>query len=212
MRYNGSMSSSASETKTVSEASYKLVDKHVGLDPEEQVLLLVRKHWIVFRNSVLLALFIPFVLLFWVYFINQWPLNWDPQIIHYLTMGLLIASAVCFVLGGIVSLWRWYNWHHTFYVMTNRRLVVMSQQNPWTYDIQQITLSKIIDVTLTQRGLESAIYGFSDVVSTTQSGSRFSFDSVGHPGQVQKVIMQQLAMQPASPPSPGGPATPPSGA
>lgn len=173
--------------------THKLVEKHIGLDQDEHILLLVRKHWVVFRNTVLIALFFPFVLLFLVYFINEWPLAWDPNIISMITNGLFIVAGICFVVGSIGTLWRWYIWSHTFYVMTNKRLAVMNQYNPWNYEVQQITLANIIDVTLTQEGLEAALYGFSDVISTTQSGSRFVFSKVGKAAEVQKAMMQELA-------------------
>src|SRR5690606_4688067 len=71
----------------------RLVEKHVGLEDDEVVLLLAHKHWMVFRNSTLLALFCPFVLLFFVFFINTYPLYWSTEIIHWSTIGLFIASA-----------------------------------------------------------------------------------------------------------------------
>lgn len=172
----------------------KLVQKHVGLDSDEHILLLARKHWMVFRNSLLVALFAPFVMLFFVYFLNTYPLDLDETIIRWSTMGLFTLSAGAFVFGTIKFLWRYYIWRNTFYVMTNKKLAIINQRMPWEYEVQQISLSNINDVTLKQEGLESLLYGFSDVTAITISGSKFTFKDVGKASEVQKSIMQQLAL------------------
>ena len=173
----------------------KLVSKHVGLDSDENILLLARKHWVVFRDSILLALFCPFVLLFLVYFINTYPLDWPENIIQWLTMGLFVASSLAFIAGTIGFLWRFYIWQNTFYVMTNKKLAIINQRLPWEYEVQQISLSNINDVTLKQEGFQSLLYGYSDVTAITFSGSKFTFKDVGHASEVQKSVMEQLAMQ-----------------
>ena len=63
------------------------------------------------------------------------------------------------------------------------------------YEVQQISLNNINDVTLKQEGVQSLLYGYSDVTAITFSGSRFTFKDVGKASDVQKSIMQQLALQ-----------------
>ncbi len=190
------LSTKSKQSKNLTE---KLVDKYVGLEDDEQVILLCRKHWAVFRNSVLLALFVPFVLLFFVYFFNVYPLDITSDVIHWITMALVVASGVAFVVGTIGFLWRLYIWHNTFYVMTNKKLAIINQQLPWEYDVQQISLRNINDVTLKQTGFQSLIYGYSDVIAVTYSGSVFTLKGVGEPSVVQKLIMQQVTNQKSGP-------------
>ena len=175
--------------------THKLVEKHVGLEPDEHVILLVRKHWVVFRNSTILALFVPFVLLFLVFFITNYPLNWPETFVGYAVRGLFGLSAITFILGSIGFMWRWYIWNHTFYVMTNKKLAVINQYNPWNYEVQQISLSNVNDVTLKQEGMEALLYGYSDVTAVTFSGSVFTFQHVAKAPEVQKAVVQQLALQ-----------------
>jgi hypothetical protein len=171
-----------------------LVEKHIGLDSDEQVLLLIRKHWVVFRNSALLATFVPFVLLFVVFLIHNYPLDWPADFFSHTTRALFLASAAACILGSLRFMWLLYLWKHTFYVMTSKKLAIINQYNPWTYEVQQISLNNINDVTLRQEGLESFLYGYSDVTALTIAGSVFTFAQVGHAGDVQKAIMQQLAL------------------
>jgi hypothetical protein len=175
--------------------TFTLVEQHIGLDPDEQVLLLVRQHWVVFRNSALLSLFMPFVLLFIVFFINEYSLDWPAWIISDLTTALFGVSFIAFIVGGLGFMWRMYLWTHTFYVMTTKKLAIINKQKPWSYEVQQISLANINDVNLKQEGVESWLYGYSDVTAKTFGGSMFTFSMVGKPSDVQKAIMQQLALQ-----------------
>lgn len=186
---------SINPTEQVRHKSSKLVQKHIGLDPDERILLLAHKHWMVFRDSVLLALFCPFVLLFLVYLINSSVIDWPENIVHWLTVGLFSLSAIAFVAGTVGFLWRFYIWRNTFYVMTSKKLAIINQHLPWEYEVQQISLNNINDVTLKQEGVQSLLYGYSDVTAITFSGSRFTFKDVGKASDVQKSIMQQLALQ-----------------
>lgn len=187
--YDVGMAELSNKDKQSRNLTEKLVDKYVGLDEGEEIILLVRKHWALFRNEVLLALFVPFVLMFFVYFFNVYPLGWSENVVRYLTMGLIGLSALAFVWGTITFLWRLYLWHNTFYIMTNKKLAVINQKLPWEYEVQQISVKNINDVTLKQTGLMSLLYGYSDVTAVTYSGSSFTFKDVGHPTDVQKAIM-----------------------
>jgi hypothetical protein len=173
----------------------KLVDEHIGLDPDEQVLLLARKHWVIFRNSLVLALFFPFVLLSILLLINLADLRLSPQLMHWITLGAIGISVSTFLIGGIKFLWHFHMWQHTFYVMTTKKLAIINRYKPWSYEVQQINLSNINDVTLRREGMEAFMYGYSDVVVVTFSGSTFVFEEVAHAATVQKAIMQQLALQ-----------------
>lgn len=193
--YDVDMAELSNKNKQSKNLTERLVDKYLGLEDGEEVVLLVRKHWALFRNEVLLALFVPFVLLFFVYFFNEYPLGWSEDVIHYLTMALIILSGLAFVWGTITFLWRLYLWHNTFYVMTNRKLAVINQKLPWEYEVQQISVKNINDVTLKQTGFQSLIYGYSDVTAVTYSGSSFTFKDVGRPTEVQKAIMRLVGRQ-----------------
>lgn len=109
--------------------------------------------------------------------------------------SIVAISAVCFILGMIRFLWHFHMWQHTFYVMTTKKLAIINRHKPWSYQVQQIALNNINDVTLQQEGMEAFMYGYSDVVAITFSGSHFTFEQVAHAPTVQKAIMQQLAAQ-----------------
>jgi hypothetical protein len=188
-------SKSAPRSRPVKKRTIKLVDEHIGLDDDEEVILLARKHWVLFRNSLFVGIFIPFVIgsiLFFIYLIQP---TWPEQIKSYITWVLAGLAGIAFICGMIRFMWHFHMWQHTFYVMTNKKLAIINRYKPWSYEVQQINLNNINDVTLRQEGMEAFMYGYSDVVAVTFSGSTFILEQVGHASAVQRAIMQQLALQ-----------------
>lgn len=178
-----------------SRKTLKLIDEHVGLDKDEQVLLMERKHWHIFRNSLFVGLFIPFVLFSLLGLVYLGQLNWSPAVMRWVISSIVAISTICFVVGLVRFLWHFHMWKHTFYVMTNKKLAIINRYKPWSYEAQQINLNNINDVTVRQEGMEAFLYHYSDVIAVTFSGSTFVFEEVGHAVAVQKAIMAQLALQ-----------------
>lgn len=171
----------------------KVVDHHIGLDPDEQVLLMARMHWVIFRDSLFVGLFIPFVLISVYLLLTQVDLGEFEQFSTAVFWSVVAISATCFVLGMTRFLWHLHHWHHTMYVMTSKKLAIISRNHPWNRNVQQIALNNINDVTLHQEGFEAFMYGYADVTAITFSGSHFTFEHVAQAPAVQKAIMQQLA-------------------
>jgi hypothetical protein len=173
----------------------ELIDEHIGLDPDEQVLLMTRMHWVIFRNALVVALFIPFVIFSVLLLIKLAGLPLSEQVMQALIWGGSILALICFLAGGARFLWHYHMWHHTFYVMTNKRLAIITRHKPWSYQVQQINLNNINDVTLQREGFEAFMYGYSDIIAVTFSGTHFTLEQVGDAAKVQRAIMQQLALQ-----------------
>jgi hypothetical protein len=195
MLYNKYMSHKSDVNITPTPKIIELVDEHVGLDEDEQVVLLLRKHWHIFRNSLFVGLFIPFVLLSIMGIIYLGGPVWSANTMRLLWAGVIALSSLAFLVGFARFLWHYHMWKHTFYVMTTKKLAIINRYRPFSYEAQQISLSNINDITIRQEGVQAFLYQYSDVIAITFSGSTFVFSEVGHAAQVQKAIMQQLAKQ-----------------
>ena len=167
------MSGKASLDIPINKRTIKLVDEHVGLDEDEQVLLLLRKHWHIFRNSLFVGVFIPFVLFSILGIIYLADTGWSEQTLRWLWIATVGLSAVAFVIGLARFLWHFHMWQHTFYVMTSKKLAIINRYRPFSYEAQQISLSNINDITIRQDGVQAFLYGYSDVIAITFSGSTF---------------------------------------
>lgn len=171
--------------------------KSIQLEPGETPVLITNQHWFVFRNSVLIALFIPFVLLSLVFFLSL--TTWPSSLKDNLSKLLMILAVVNFFLGSILFLWRLYLWKRTFYLVTNKRLVIFTQYGPFNHDDRECSLAMIQDVKAEIKGLQPTLYGFGNVVVQVSSqDARLLLEKVGKPHYVQQVIMRESHLR-ASP-------------
>lgn len=165
--------------------------KKIELEPQEIPVLVTRKHWYVFRDPVLLALFVPFVLLSAVFFLDYSSIpSWLKDNLGQL---FLVLAGASFVGGILFFFWRHFLWSRTFYVLTDKRLILIIQRGLFNREERQASLNMIQDVKGEVKGLQASVYGFGDVIVQTASTAdpMLRLNLVGRPRMVQKAIMQQ---------------------
>lgn len=168
--------------------------KRTQLQSEETIVYLARQHWYVFRNSVLITLFIPFVLYSAIFFLDESPLPGTFK--DTLNQFLIYLSFASLVVGVLMFVWRLFLWRRTYYLVTNKRLVLVNQYSPFHYDDRETPLYRIQDVKAEVNGLQASLYGFGDVVVQISSqDAALTLEKVGKPHLVQKVIMKQAHLK-----------------
>lgn len=168
--------------------------KQIELETGEALVLLTRQHWYVFRDSILISLFIPFLMLSAVFFLDF--SNLPARFKDNFNQLFLIAAAVSFLIGLTLFLWRLYLWSRTFYLVTNKRLIMFTQYGFFHSDDRECSLSMIQDVRAEVKGLQASLYGFGDViVQVSAQFAQIKLEKVGHPHQVQKTIMKEAHLR-----------------
>lgn len=168
--------------------------KQIELETEETAILLTRQHWYVFRNPVLIALFIPFLMLSAIFFLDfsNLPVWFKDNVNQF----LLIAAAAAFLIGLTMFLWKFYLWSRTFYLVTNKRLIMFTQYGVFHSDDRECSLAMIQDVRAEVKGLQASLYGFGDViVQVSAQFAQIKLEKVGHPHRIQKTIMRQAHLR-----------------
>lgn len=164
--------------------------KGVVLEPGENLRLINHQHWFVFRNSFLLSFFCPFVSLSSIFLIDHSRLPF--WLASLLMQVLLILSFVCFIAGGLLFFWRLFLWSRTYYLVTNRRLILVTQRGLFAKDRRETSLEMIQDVKAEVNGLQAALYGFGDViVQISSKEAQLIFEKVGQPYLAQRIIMKE---------------------
>ena len=168
--------------------------KGVILEPEEELVMLVRQHWFVFRNSVLLMLFVPFVLLSLIFFLEFSSL--PAEIRDLLNMVCLYGSGVSCVLGMLLFIWQFYLWRNTVYILTNKRIIIINQLGLFSHDDRETGLGMIQDVRASVDGLQPTLYGFGDVILQVSSeDARLLLEKVSKPREVQRIIIREAHLR-----------------
>jgi len=168
--------------------------KSVILEEGESIIVLVRQHWYVFRNSVLLALFVPFTLLFFAFMSGYWILN--RTISDILQTVLLWGALACLILGSILFIWRLFLWRRTFYIITNKRLILITRFGLFHHTDRETALTMVQDVKAQVEGMEPSLYGFGDViVQVSSEDAKLIMYKVPKPQEVQRVIIREAHLR-----------------
>lgn len=160
------------------------------METDEKPVLLTRQHWYVFRDPSLVAFFVPFLALALTFFLDYSVLPfWLKDNLSLIFVWLAVGS---FLFGLLFSLWRLYLWRRTFYLVTNRRLVLVTQYGLFHHQDRECSLSMIQDVKAEVKGMQASLYGFGDViVQVSSEDARLVFEKVSYPHRVQHTIMKE---------------------
>jgi uncharacterized membrane protein YdbT with pleckstrin-like domain len=168
--------------------------ENLHLDPEEKVILEVRKHWIVFAGIavgllstallplgvfVLIKIFVPSVLVF------DLPGNDSAFYIFLYILWILTMWILFFV--------DWTKYYLDVWYVTEKRIIAVDQKNIFNREISNLRFDKIQDVTIGVRGFIPTMLDFGDVRVQTASEDNLEFvlNVVRHPENVKKVIFER---------------------
>ncbi len=164
------------------------------LDPEEKVILEVRKHWIVFAEhtiGLVIAALSPFFifLLLEIYAPNflkiYFPLNKSPLLIFSYSIWLLILWLSFFV--------NWTKYYLDVWYVTEKRIIAVDQKRIFNREVSNIRFDKVQDVKVNVRGFIATMLDFGNVkVQTASEDNReFYMSMVRRPQEVRRIIFDQ---------------------
>jgi hypothetical protein len=156
---------------------------------DEEMLLLFRKHPIVMRREIVIAS----VLLL---------LGTVPALIKPTYAYFFGGLAVGFVLATLVMFYAWIGWYFSVFIVTDQRLLQMTQKGLFKCSVVDIGLDKIQTISFEISGLQETLLGFGTIVIQTYVGELVIHD-VHHPKRIQNRmshILRELGYHPAVPP------------
>lgn len=167
---------------------------NLHLDPDETVILEVRKHWIVFANfgaglffSALFPLIVSYLLnIFFPNFINfDLPGNDNAFYLFFYIIWLLILWILFFV--------DWTKYYLDVWYVTEKRIIVVNQKQIFDREISNLRFDKIQDITIDIHGFIPTMLDFGDVrVQTASEDNReFYIQTVRHPEDIRRVIFDR---------------------
>lgn len=154
-------------------------------DPEEYVLLLLRRHvitnvpWIVVAMIMLaVPLAVPTV----------FPMvSWVP------VRFIGVATAMWYLLTAGYILESFLTWYFNVYIVTDERIVDIDFYSLIYKEISDTKIERIQDVTVTQGGVVRALFNFGTVYIQTAGEKReFDFEDVPRPQLVAKFLNEML--------------------
>ena len=153
---------------------------------DEDVLYVFRKHPIVMRKGLILsslALLVGPVYTLVMTYVK--PL--DPPSLTFFGLSFLASVA----LSALVFMPSWISWYFSVYIITDRRLIQITQKGMFTRSVVDMGLGQIQMVNYQVAGLQETLLGFGTIMMQTMVGDLVVHD-VHHPAKTQKRILEIL--------------------
>jgi len=150
---------------------------------DEHVLFVFRKHPIVMRRGLVFGMLGPLL--------GVIPATIWPQLgFMWFFGGLFIGVA----LGLLFYFPFWIGWHFSVFIVTDQRLIQITQKGLFQRSVVDIGLKQIQMVSYQVAGLQETLLGFGTIMMQTLVGDLVIHD-IHHPGHIQKKLLQILRDQ-----------------
>jgi len=153
---------------------------------DEEIFFLIRRHWFDYMIFVFVAfLFLILTIgIAWYLIANQGNLS------QITAVFLVIADSVLVLLLLAVELYGFVNHYLDVYIVTNQRLVEITQNGFFNRDISELQIRQVQDVSAHVDGFFRTLLHFGDVfIQTAGERENFIFSNIPHPYTVSKQII-----------------------
>lgn len=156
-----------------------------GKRSDENVILLLRRHWFVIFVRLLFLLilaFLPLVIfLFLANFISRYGLR---EVFDFLT-------AVYFLFWWLALFYKITMYLLDTWIVTDHRIIDSEQHGFFNRTVAELSLSRIQDVSVKVSGLINTFLDFGDLeVQTAGAENKFLFKQIPHPTRVKDLILR----------------------
>ena len=148
---------------------------------DEEVLFVFRKHPIVMRRGLIYAMLAVL-------------LGSVPSLFYPTYAAYFIGVACGIVLGVFLMLPSWITWYFSVFIVTDQRLIQISQKGLFNRSVIDMRLNQIQMVNYEIAGLQETLLGFGTIVMQTFVGDLVIHD-LHHPAAIQKKLLEVLREQ-----------------
>ncbi len=164
--------------KKASKAKDDFKPEFDGQHADEEVLMTFHKHPLVMRKGLILVLI---CLLIGMIPSLIWPTRLE--FLWFVLLGLLV--------GLVFMFWSWIDWHFTYIIMTDQRLISITQKGLWDKTVVDVGLDKIQNINYQISGFQETVLGYGTVLVQTFVGD-LVIDFVHHPDRMQEKLVKTL--------------------
>lgn len=148
---------------------------------DEEVLFVFRKHPIVMRKGLvvgMLAILAGVV----------------PTFFYPYYSVLFIGFGAGILLGVLLFIPSWVTWHFSVFIVTDKRLIQITQKGFWHRSVVDMGLNQIQMVNYQVAGLQETLLGFGTIMMQTFVGD-LVIHEIPHPAKIQKKLLEILRDQ-----------------
>ncbi len=112
-----------------------------------------------------------------------------PSLIWPETLSNLWYAPLGLLVGSIFLFMSWVSWYYTVFIMTDQRLLQITQKGFFNKSVVDIGLDKIQNVNFKVSGMQETLLGFGTILVQTFVGD-LVMDHIHHPAKVQEHIVK----------------------
>ncbi len=147
---------------------------------DEDVLFVFRKHPIVMRKGLIFGAFAPLL--------GVLPAALKPS----LGLGWFFGGLAIGIISWMLVLFPfWISWYYSVFIVTDQRLIQITQKGLFHKTVVDLTLGQIQMVNYQIAGMQETLLGFGTIMMQTYVGDLIIHD-VHHPAKIQKKILNIL--------------------
>ena len=174
----------------------------IQLEPGEEVLKTVRKHWFIIVAELFgtfLMLVFPFFVLFLMALFPETLLKVNLDIANY-TALIIFAVAGWSVLSLMAGFMTWTHYYLDLWIITDRRIILVDQIHFFNRNVSIFRLERLQDIEFYISGIIPTLLNFGTIKAQTASAFESNFKTNGLPDPrelqaiIQKAMDQRLAM------------------
>lgn len=179
----------------------------IQLEPDEEVLKMVRKHWFVIMAELFgtfLMLLFPFFILVGLLIFPNTLAAFDINLAQYAGLiAFIIAGWLLFTLMAGFTIWTHY--YLDLWIITDRRIILIDQIHFFNRNVSIFRLERLQDIEFSIKGLIPTFLNFGSLNAQTASQFESNFRSSGLPdprglqATIQKAMDARLATLHVSP-------------
>jgi hypothetical protein len=148
---------------------------------DEEVLYVFRKHPIVMRKGLIIGML--------AILLGTVPALFDPRYSVYF-IGLICGIAA----GLLLLLPSWITWHFSVFIVTDKRLIQITQKGFFNRSVIDMGLNQIQMVNYQVSGFQETLLGFGTIMMQTFVGD-LVIHEIPHPAKIQKKLLEILREQ-----------------
>lgn len=155
-----------------------------GKEKDEEVILVVRSHWIKYLPFVVasfLILFIPFIF-------ALLDTTFSENILLFLAFFI-----PCLTLSLSVIVYAFVRWFYNVNIITDKRIIDLDFTSVASHSLSEARLERIEDITHKQLGLVGSLFDVGTVYFQTAGATpEIEFDTIGSPRVIQDILYDLL--------------------
>ncbi len=161
--------------------------KFKGKREDEEIILILRRHWLILVvKTIPFAIFlfvIIFIFILAPILVNNLPIEVD----NHLFNVVMSFSLMAFWLGLFIM---WIDFYYDVWIVTDQRIISIEQLGLFRREISELEHGKIQDVTTEVQGIIPTLLKFGQVyIQTAGEKARFTFKQVKDPVMIRTVVM-----------------------